>query len=561
MKKIKIVLLIIAAFLLANGVAKRTIPPQSHKLYRALLETNEQGVREVLESGKMVDLEYLCEVPFLYDNSSLLFAIDHEGIPDAVPTPEYSASIIMQLIENGANVNRGVSDLDGEYILWFVARRVKNPEVIQRMIDAGCDVNRRNLISGNSALDSMYYYMNPANEEEYMEKIQMIMKAGGKLTAHTLKSCLQSGAGNVYAEDLLDQLEADHQWTGTNKALRAAIRGDNDTILSLKKITKYRRREILCYAAANCSVEALKHLEELGAELENVTNKDGYSAFAYAARYNTTDAIAYFEELLNDEVVWGIITEAVKGGKKENVEYLLNHGYTWYIHEDLYEEGTWAVSVDEGNGSSIGLMLELGYEPSKEEIMKAYSQGCESVVDVLLKNKISYDFKCDGRTVYDLICEENLTRGEKFYENGIGIDLGAVISVIGNGGTELAKRMIEDYKEELDLEDVLNYAIRRGNFELVQFLVEQGADVNLRMKNGSFNGKDVRSEIEEIDYFCSFTPIFAAAVSPSEEILQYLLDVGGDASFVNSSDKTAYDYAEKLDLTGNMELLRKAEAE
>lgn len=114
--------------------------------------------------------------------------------------------------------------------------------------------------------------------------------------------------------------------------------------------------------------------------------------------------------------------------------------------------------------------------------------------------------------------------------------------VIGFSENELIFEVIDHVK---DLNVVytmspLETAIRAGKIEVVQHLIEAGADINYEIK--SEDGMH-------------YTAMHVAAENTSNDILKYLLEKGGDLEVEDSEGMLPYDRAKAAGLEENVKIL------
>jgi ankyrin repeat protein len=95
------------------------------------------------------------------------------------------------------------------------------------------------------------------------------------------------------------------------------------------------------------------------------------------------------------------------------------------------------------------------------------------------------------------------------------------------GNLPVVKRLVLDKKAKIDHIGwtPLHYASSKGQLEVAQFLVANGADVNSRSLNGT-------------------TPLMMAAQSGNEMLIKFLLDNGADIQLRNALGFSVIDIAE-----------------
>src|SRR5690554_3770428 len=97
----------------------------------------------------------------------------------------------------------------------------------------------------------------------------------------------------------------------------------------------------------------------------------------------------------------------------------------------------------------------------------------------------------------------------------------------------------------------LYYGIQFGDLAIVKLLVKNGADVN-----HCYKGKDELPWEYQYSLTGKRTPLMHAAQHANVEILQYLLEKGADPQMKDEAGKTAIDYAKRAEREENEEFLK-----
>ena len=90
-------------------------------------------------------------------------------------------------------------------------------------------------------------------------------------------------------------------------------------------------------------------------------------------------------------------------------------------------------------------------------------------------------------------------------------------------------------------ETALHKAAVQNRAGAARLLIEHGADVNRRTKDGG------KTEMPAFQVMREETPLHIAAVRSDEELIRILLEAGADKEAKTSEGKTAYDYAVEHD--------------
>ncbi|MDR3197002.1 MAG: ankyrin repeat domain-containing protein [Planctomycetaceae bacterium] len=117
-------------------------------------------------------------------------------------------------------------------------------------------------------------------------------------------------------------------------------------------------------------------------------------------------------------------------------------------------------------------------------------------------------------------------------------------------------------------EDVLNRDVPYDNLANIKYLVEKGADVNIKGHNGitPLHCATLHDNLEVVKYLVekgadvnvkdknSETPLFNAVSSGNLEVVKYLVEKGADVNVKDLEGKTPLDYADLLDYDNKEEI-------
>lgn len=129
------------------------------------------------------------------------------------------------------------------------------------------------------------------------------------------------------------------------------------------------------------------------------------------------------------------------------------------------------------------------------------------------------------------------------------------------GDFDIVKSMVEENAEIINSQDKYGYTalhnvMSEEEFEIVEYLIKNGADVNIQNEDGvtplhlaayTENANillDNGAEINQQDNRGN-TPLHAAVIAGEEhrEMIKFLIDNGADASIINQEGKTPLDFA------------------
>ncbi len=144
----------------------------------------------------------------------------------------------------------------------------------------------------------------------------------------------------------------------------------------------------------------------------------------------------------------------------------------------------------------------------------------------------------------------------------------SIRKAIKDGDINIVKKLIGDNLEALNTMTVfgtwLHVAVKKGNLQIVQYLVEKGIDVNA--KGGTFDASALNlaagsGNLEIVKYLIQSgakldvslakrNPLFAAIYGGHKEVVEHLVDQGIDISVQytgeNIKDMDAYQYAREF---------------
>lgn len=518
------------------------------KFYTSVEGENLQGVKEVVRDKKL-NLEKMPRVWFSNftknDRRALGIAIGYGG--------NVNAEIVRAIIDAGADVNHSV---DGyTYLMGTEA----DYEICKILIDAGADVT----VVNKEKKDALLVLLGIAADEyagendEVWKCVQLFREHGAQINKRAVKAILERD-DYYHGAEIIQDLYKEKKSTGISKGLEYAITGENDKLLSyLDKhdISEKEKKYFLLQASAHCNVEVLKRLKQKGYDF-SVRDESKQTMLHIAAKYNNAEVVSYLIsegmklEKVTDFCQITPLTSAVIGGKNENVSVLLKAGAKWQQSKDWGDTAsTWESACAAGTAESVNLLLKNEYVPTKQEIVRGYREANDETFSALLENNIPYDIHYvewgEESTIFDQLCIFKPKLALKLYQKDSTLSVSPYTwSWICDGDIpELVKCLIDNTKDLDENPKIcpLMDAIGYGQMELVQYLVERGADINFKFDDG------------ESGYY---TPMHMAASSPSRDILEYLIEHGGDTKIKDSDGKTPYDYAKEYKWKENMELLK-----
>ena len=416
--------------------------------------------------------------------------------------------------------------LNKENDVTYLQRAVKWTDIAEILIDAGANVTPRNN-DGDTAIDLLIeYYSKSRNEKEFRHLVALMISKGAVIDSHTIQKALDNEDGYEILP-YLSEIADDQEMKDINPGLWAAIRGDDAKVVQAVKqenFSEKEKQEFLCCAAAFCAPDTLEYLKQAGFNF-NIRLENGKNLLHLAAEYNQAESVSWFlshgmdanslssETADPDKVMlydWYPLTCASIGGKKDNIEVLLQAGAEW--HSD------WVTVCTFGKKDSVQLMLNYGYNPTREEIYEGYVSGNDDIFLALLENQMLPDpGNEEERGIASELCinEYGLARAQKLFELGAKIDGAGLCGVIEKQENDFAVKIMEQEPDLIkwceDDASPLKSAVESGNYEMVKYLVEHGADANQSFINQETGERQTLLQI--------------TSESPSEDILCYLKEV------------------------------------
>lgn len=550
----------ISTAILATGCASRPQDLELEKLVYAVTCNNLQGVEEVLESGKDVDLSNSDTLVGWYEGWTYFGEDNHTPLAIALTSNYTDSKVTEALIRSGAPL-----DNCGEEYTYLNHAICNEPyEVCKALVECGAPVNG----GKETPLGSLFCFASP-DMADLEERARLLVRAGARIDKRAMKACLENRWKYLYADKVLSWLERQGEETGLEPELEAAIRGDDRTLRRLVKEGRIKdKKEVLMFAAAYCDSETLRQMERAGYNFSIVdeTSGSGMDLLQIASLRNGEESVRFLLEKGLDgtqmsEAEYQAITYAAIGGNERTLRLLLEQGYTYqrigvepyedeqYDQDSLDENeddgeliSTWEEACRLGSAASVKILLKLGYEPTEEERRCGYLTYHDGVFNELLKQEIPYG-KDYLKWLADVGSFTNLEEHVKtLLDQGADVSPETLRAAAECRDRDLVKTMLEKGAAGTpeEGESPLETAVSIGDFEIVKLLVEAGADVN---QETTLDG--VPSTLMHI-----------AAESASADVLKYLIEKGGKVDGKDGEGRRPYDYAKEVKLEENMKLLR-----
>ena len=391
-------------------------------------------------------------------------------------------------------------------------------QICSQLIKSGADVNEKG--DEITALKGTVSRIPFENYNEKMDMLNRLLESGAKPDSDIISFLLNDNNSNwgmqyYFTPQILKKLEKYDGKQNISQGLRAAMNGDDHKLQKLvisDKINKKDKGQVLAFAAAHCNVDTLKIMKKQGYDFA-WKDSDKVGLLQIAALCNHSSVVKYLLEQQLDSkakadyykvravdfaIVAGNLDKAKILIEKDKVNFKKNH------HGKPCD--VWEFILAFGDKKSFKTLESLGHQPTKEEIYDTYQ---------------NYG-----------------------YEQGIKVKEDELQEIIWNGESDIARKILENKmtKGKVRKEYLLQTAVDIGDYTMVRYLVEQGADIN----------KYVKEETENY----SSTALQTACASQSQEILKYLKKHGGDSKKKDSEGRSCKKIAKDNKAVWNLELIQ-----
>ena len=391
-------------------------------------------------------------------------------------------------------------------------------QICSQLIKSGADVNEKG--DEITALKGTVSRIPFENYNEKMDMLNRLLESGAKPDSDIVSFLLNNDNSNwgmqyYFTPQILKKLEKYDGKQNISQGLRAAMNGDDHKLQKLvisDKINKKDKGQVLAFAAAHCNVDTLKIMKKQGYDFA-WKDLDKVGLLQIAALCNHSSVVKYLLEQQLDSkakadyykvravdfaIVAGNLDKAKILIEKDKVNFKKNH------HGKPCD--VWEFILAFGDKKSFKTLESLGHQPTKEEIYDTYQ---------------NYG-----------------------YEQGVKVKEDELQEIIWNGESDIARKILENKmtKGKVRKEYLLQTAVDIGDYTMVRYLVEQGADIN----------KYVKEETENY----SSTALQTACASQSQEILKYLKKHGGDSKKKDSEGRSCKKIAKDNKAVWNLELIK-----
>ena len=391
-------------------------------------------------------------------------------------------------------------------------------QICSQLIKSGADVNEKG--DEITALKGTVSRIPFENYNEKMDMLNRLLESGAKPDSDIVSFLLNDDNSNwgmqyYFTPQILKKLEKYDGKQNISQGLRAAMNGDDHKLQKLvisDKINKKDKEQVLAFAAAHCNVDTLKIMKKQGYDFA-WKDSDKVGLLQIAALCNHSSVVKYLlEQQLNskakaDYYKVRAVDFAIVAGNLDNAKILIEKDKVNFKKNHHGKPcDVWEFILAFGDKKSFKTLESLGHQPTKEEIYDTYQ---------------NYG-----------------------YEQGVKVKEDELQEIIWNGESDIARKILENKmtKGKVRKEYLLQTAVDIGDYTMVRYLVEQGADIN----------KYVKEETENY----SSTALQTACASQSQEILKYLKKHGGDSKKKDSEGRSCKKIAKDNKAVWNLELIQ-----
>lgn len=532
------------AFILVNCIfcisgCSHTQDQAEWKLFNAIENNNYQAVKECLRINN-IKLE---ELPL--SDMSTYSTNDHRALGLALDLEDENHEIAQLLIKAGADVN---SVNNGPTYLQEMAGQM-DFKMVKCLLEAGADPNQWGAGENKrSPLNEFVANISP-DKNKHEKILRYLVSQGAAADKKTLSSVLQNEWGYLYVKNIFRDLKLNKNGGKISSAMRAAITGNNkelQRIINNGDVEKSEKDRIVLLACANCDLKTIKLLSRKG---YNFNNDEGdLPPMHIAALCNDAKVVEFlvekkvyagskYKDLSKNYIGFNATAfdYAAVAGKFDNLSVLKKAGMDYGNYRESGIHTVWRQVYLFGNKKSLEALNKIGFKPNKKEILRAFAEGNEKILNELIK-RYPQIIKEEKNKVLEAISDNSVKHLKIICDNKIKLNQESIRRLVEQREDNLVKQILEEklYEGNIDLEVLLSDAIDVGNFTMVKFIVSKGADIN---------------KVVKTDYG-KCNAIHIASNTWSADILKYLIKMGGDVRIKNFQGKEPYDIAKKL---GNIE--------
>ncbi|CAH0549306.1 unnamed protein product [Brassicogethes aeneus] len=525
-----------------------------------------------------------------------------------------NVEIVNVLVSNGADID--AQDINGKSPLIYAVRK-NHTETAKFLINKGADVNLRGskdnatalhdaAATGNVEIAKVLLSKDADIDAQDINGCSPLIFAVSKNHTETAKFLINQGA-DVNLRDSKDNATALHDAALTENVEIANVLLSKDADIDAQDING---KSPLIFAVSNNHTETAKFLINKGADVNLRGSKDNATALHDAA---ATGNVEIAKVLLSKDADidaqdingYSPLMFAVIKNHTETAKFLINHGADVNLRSSKYNRTALHDAAATGNVEIAKVLLSKdadidaqdinGYSPLMFAVNKNHTETAKFLInhgaDVNLRSS-----KYNSTALHDAAATENVEIAKVLLSKDADIDAqdingysplmfaviknhtetakflinkGADVNLRGSksnatalhvaaatGNVEIAKVLLSK-DADIDAQDIngyspLIYAVRKNHTETAKFLINKGADVNLRGSKDNAtalhdaaatgnveianvlvsNGADINAQ--DIN---GYSPLMCAVSNNHTETAESLINQGADVKLCCSKDK------------------------
>ncbi|KAL6636217.1 ankyrin repeat-containing domain protein [Neocallimastix sp. 'constans'] len=414
--------------------------------------------------------------------------------------------LVKYLIEHGADINK--EGINGE-TPFFYACSSGNENLVKYLIEKkGADINKENRSKGETPLFNACSSGNENLVKYLIEQKGVDMNKENDYGETPLFNACHSGKENL-VKYLIEQKQSDinkESKYGATPLFNACSSGNE---ILVKYLIEQKQSDInkennagitpLFNACSTGNEILVKYLVEKGADVNKVNKFPGTTPLFNACSSGNENLVKYLIEQkgadINKVSNKGItpIFNACLSGNENLVKYLIGLGAD--INKECISGETPLFYACSGKNEDLVkyLIEEKGADINKENdygqtsLFDACESGNENIVKYLIEN--GADINKENERWETPIFSACLSRNENLIKYLIeqGADLNredeegeTVLSSVYSWGNEKLMKYIIEYDTNIDINEELLKACKNINEDLVKYLIENGADINIK---------------------------------------------------------------------------------
>lgn len=509
------------------------------QLFTALAEGNFEAMCEAIEQG--ADLDSLQDAQYPNPLLSLLTNTSNRAF---ISTDLYGNLLNLNyaeyLLEQGADPNW--ADSQGHTLLMYCCgyNGTGYPgglALMQLLLSYGADVNVKD-DDGYTALD---YRVND------LDVAAILLENGAVVTEQTVALAFPVPQDSPHIDAafapklILDAYIAQGGTPDLPEYLLAAAQGNSDAVIRAMErgeVAAEYQAALVQMIVAFCNTEAVKTAQEQGWMQHNTDGSLGTNLYLDIAIQADRPQTALL--FTSENELFTALQLSISRNKPACAQAFLAAGaldgyspadseddFPWEIFDNLLSTATSA-----GNLELIQMLLEYGYPTNELSIWQTLIQAIYTdnieIVRYLCEERsapVSYAYQDNASPMEAAAMRGSVAIAEYLVSRGVDItrEEDCLPNAVMKGHAEMVKYLLAQGAAPETFADAMYEAIQNGRLDLLELLVEAGADVN-----GTLNS----------------TPMLCfAARGESVGIVQYLIDHGADVNVRDPDGMTPGDLA------------------